>query len=384
MKITSVRPKVVFGAWRNWVYVEVHTDEGFVGLGEATMEGKEKAVVGAIEDLERALVGEDPTRIEHLWSTLYRDSYFRKGPVLSTALGSIDVALWDILGRVHDVPVHRLLGGPIRTRIPAYANGWYFGAKTPDAYAERAAETVKQGFRALKFDPFGTSEGTIDRTAERFALECVEQVRAAVGPDVAMMIEGHGRFYLTTAVRLAHALEPYDIMWFEEPLPPDHFRSIVEFSRTSPIPLASGERCFARHDFIPYFEAGALAYAQPDVLHVGGITEARKIAAMADAYGLPVFPHNAAGPVGTAATLQIAAIASNFGMLEFFVHDAPWRDEICTPAIVVEDGLAHLPEGPGLGLVLDHSVADAHPYQARDLFFFSEESTLNVSPLQGR
>ena len=384
MKVSAIKPHLVFGAWRNWVFVELETDEGLIGLGEATLEGKEHAVLGAIEDLGRYLIGQDPTLIETHWLSMYRDSYWRKGGVLNTALGALDIAMWDIHAQALGVPIHRLLGGPVRDRVQAYANGWYFGASSVDEVVKQAVATTNAGFRALKWDPFGTSYLTISRAEERFALDCIGAVRQAVGPDVELLIEGHGRFNPGTALKLAGQLEAFDILWFEEPTPPDTLSMLAQVASKSLVPLAAGERLYTRAEFADLLSQQLVSYLQPDILHCGGFSEARKIAAMAEAYGVPVCPHNAAGPVGTAITLQLAACAPNFLWLEYFYGDAPWRDEICLPAIEIKDGYATVPTAPGLGLSLNHKVAALHPYQPRDLRFFDAGSTLNSDPRQAR
>ena len=384
MKVTAIRPQIVFGAWRNWVFVELDTDAGLVGLGEATLEGKERAVMGAIEDLGRYLIGRDPTLIETNWLAMYRDSYWRKGGVLNTALGALDIAMWDLHAQALEVPIHRLLGGPVRDKVPAYANGWYFGASTVEEFVARAVSTVEDGFRALKWDPFGLSYMTVSRAEQRFALDCVGAVREAVGPDVELLIEGHGRFNPATAIKLARQLEAFDIGWFEEPTPPDTPTMLTQVANNTDVPLAAGERLYTRAEFADLLAQQLVSFIQPDILHCGGFSEARKIAAMAEAYGVPVCPHNAAGPVGTAITLQLAACTPNFLWLEYFYGDAPWRDEVCLPAIEVKNGFAAVPSAPGLGLSLNQRVATLHPYQARDLHFFDAGSTLNSDPRQAR
>ncbi len=380
MKVTAIRPQVVFGAWRNWVFVEVLTDDGLIGLGEATLEGKEQAVVGALTDLSRYLVGRDPTHIETHWLAMFRDSYWRKGPVLNTALGALDIAMWDLLGQSLGVPIHRLQGGPVRTWVPAYANGWYFGAEHLQDVVARAVKVVDDGFTAMKWDPFDLAYLTISGPEERAALENVRAVREAVGPGVQLLIEGHGRFNPATGLRLAEKLAEFDITWFEEPTPPDTPTMLRAVAAKSRVPLAAGERLSTRAEFADLLGEQLVQYLQPDVLHCGGFSEARKITAMAEAYGVTVCPHNAAGPVGTAITLQLAACAPNFGWLEYFYGDAPWRDDICAPPIEVRGGMARVPDGPGLGLALNHAVADRHPYQPRDLNFFTPDSTLNADP----
>ena len=227
--------------------------------------------------------------------------------------------MWDLSAKSLGVPIYQLFGGPFRTEVPAYANGWYFGAETTEAYAERALETVRQGFRALKWDPFLLSDTVITREDEAFALGCVAAVREAVGPEVSLLIEAHGRFNPTTALRLIRKLEPFDITWFEEPVPPDLPSGLTAVAKASPIPIAAGERFYTRYDFLEPLRSGSLHYAQPDVLHTGGLAETRKIAALAEAVGVQVCPHNAAGPVGTAATLQLAASIPNFGIARVFL-----------------------------------------------------------------
>jgi len=377
VKITDVTTHIVFAGWRNWLFVRIETDEGVHGVGEGTLEGKENAVAGAVKDLKEYLVGKDPCRIELHLRNMRRDPFWRGGVVLSTAISAVEIALWDIVGKAYGKPVYALLGGAVHDRLPAYANGWYFGAKEVEEFAERAVRVVSKGYKALKWDPFRRADLEISRDDLRFAVDCVREVRSAVGPDVDLLIEGHGRFTPAAAVKIARALEPYDIFWFEEPTPPENLRSLRKVAERSPIPIATGERLFTREEFTRLLSLEAADYIQPDVVHAGGIMELRKIAAMAEAWYVQVAPHNPNGPVAMAATLHAAASMPNAVFIEHLMADPPWRSTIVTHDFDIgPDGRFALPEAPGLGIDLVLEEAARHPYRPRTLNFFSEESVL--------
>ncbi len=367
MKITAVQTFICHVYRTNWVFVKVLTDEGLHGVGEATLEHRELTVEAAVKELERSLVGQDPHAIEALWHRAYRDAYWRGGPVLMSALSGVEMALWDIKGKALGVPVWQLLGGKVRDAIPCYANGWFAPAKTPDEFAEKARIAVKAGFRGLKWDPFGSAYLEIGKQGLRDALRCVEAVVEAVGPEVDILIEGHGRFNVATAVRIAHALEDYEIHWFEEPVPPDNLEALAEVKRRSRVPIAAGERVYSRWEFQRFFELRCADYVQPDVSHVGGILEMKKIAAQAEANHIAICPHNPSGCVANAAGLQLAGCVPNFSVLETMSTDVPYRREISTEHVVFEDGMMHIPDAPGLGIDLNEAAIAEHPYQPRDL-----------------
>ncbi|MBU4459518.1 MAG: galactonate dehydratase [Verrucomicrobia bacterium] len=367
MKITAIQTLICHVYRTNWVFVKVLTDEGLHGVGEATLEHRELTVEAAVKELERSLVGQDPHAIEALWHRAYRDAYWRGGPVLMSALSGVEMALWDIKGKALGVPVWQLLGGKVRDAIPCYANGWFAPSKTPDEFAAKARIAVKAGFRGLKWDPFGSAYLEIGKQGLRDALRCVEAVVEAVGPEVDILIEGHGRFNVATAVRIAHALEDYDIHWFEEPVPPDNLEALAEVKRRSRVPIAAGERVYSRWDFQRFFELRCADYVQPDVSHVGGIMEMKKIAAQAEAHHIAICPHNPSGCVANAAGLQLAGCVPNFSVLETMSTDVPYRREISTEHVVFEDGLMRIPDAPGLGIDLNEAAIAEHPYQPRDL-----------------
>jgi len=375
MKITGLKTYVVHCYRTNWVFLKISTDEGVSGVGEATLEMKEKAVEAAVLELQDYLVGKDPRRIERHFHILYRDSYWRTGPVLMSALSGVEMALWDISAKQLGVPVHRLLGGKCNDRVQAYANAWFAGATTPEAFAASARAAAARGFQALKWDPFGKAYMNISTRALDGALAVVGAVRDAVGNAVELLIEGHGRFNVPAALTIARELAPFRPLLFEEPVPPDNLDALAEVRAKSPIRIAAGERLYHRCQFRELFEKRAADVIQPDVSHAGGLGECKKIAAMAEAYHLPFAPHNPSGPVANAATLQLAACTPNFYLLETMATDIPWRKDLTTESLVFKDGCFEIPDRPGLGLELNEEAFADHPYQPRPLRHYRGDLT---------
>lgn len=368
MKIKAIETYVCHAYRTNWVFVKVLTDiDGLYGIGEATLEHKELTVEQAVKQLEPVLVGKDPRNIEAIWHSVYRDGYWRGGPVLMTALSGIEMALWDILGKHLNVPVYTLLGGKVRDSIPCYANGWFSPAKTPEQFAEKAKIAVAQGFKALKWDPFGAAYLTLDRKGFNDAIDCVAAVKEAVKGNADIIIEGHGRFDVPTAIRLGLALQTFDILWFEEPIPPQNLEGLADVRKKVNVPIGAGERLYNRWEFRSLFELKAADFIQPDVSHAGGLAEMRKIASMAECYHLPLCPHNPIGPVANAATLQLAACTPNFFLLETMSIDVPWRKEITTEEVKFENGEMFISDKPGLGIDLNIEEILKHPFEAREL-----------------
>lgn len=367
MKVTDVKTFVVDCFRTNWVFVKVYTDEGFDGVGEATLEYKEKALLGAVEHIREYLVGKDPLEIENHWHAVYRDAYWRGGAVLMSALSAVEIALWDILGKSLGVPVYQLLGGKVRDRVRIYVNGWFSGAKTPEEFAQKARQAVKRGVTAMKWDPFGKGYLELSGRELQIAIDCVAAVREAVGPEVDLLIEGHGRFNIATGIRVAKELEPYKPMWFEEPVPPDSLDALLEVRAKSPVPIAAGERLYTRYEYRKLFEKRCADYIQPDVSHAGGLGELRKIGAMSEAYYLGFAPHNPSGPVANAATLQLAACSPNFTILEIMYSDVVYRKEITDEELEYEDGYIRIPDRPGLGIRLNEEACDRYPYRPHTL-----------------
>ncbi|HEX2950271.1 MAG TPA: enolase C-terminal domain-like protein, partial [Armatimonadota bacterium] len=249
MKITNVKTFIVDCFRTNWLFVKIYTDEGITGVGEATLEYKEHAADGAIEDLKRYLIGKDPEIITRHYHDMYRDAYWRGGAVLMSAISAVDTCLWDIKGKKLGVPVYELLGGKFRDSVKIYVNGWFSGAKTPEEFAQKARETVQRGVKAMKWDPFGKAYMQITNQELDTALQCVAAVREAVGGDVDLLIEGHGRFNIPSAITIAQELAPFKPLWFEEPTPPDNLDALMEVRRKSPVSIAAGERLYTRYAF---------------------------------------------------------------------------------------------------------------------------------------
>ena len=367
MKVTAIQTFICDAYRTNWVFIKVHTDAGLYGVGEATLETRERAVEAAIQELERYLVDRNPHDIEAFWHDAYRDAYWRGGPVLMSALAGVEMALWDIKGKALGVPVYQLLGGKVRDRVPCYANGWFVGARTPDEFAAKAVEAVEAGFKGLKWDPFGASYRELDRETLNAALDTVSAVHDAVGDRVDLLIEGHGRFDVPAAIRVGRALEAFDVLWFEEPTPPGNLEGLAEIRRRVRVPIAAGERLYSRWDFRECFRQECVDYAQPDVSHAGGLMEVRKIAAMAECFQVPVCPHNPSGPVANAATLQIAACTPNFYLLETMFSDVQHRGEVCAEQVRMDKGTMAIGDAPGLGVDLNEEAIARYPYRVHNL-----------------
>ena len=367
MKVTQIKTFAVDCFRTNWVFVKVYTDEGINGIGEATLEYKEKALIGAIEHIEEYLAGKNPLEIERHWQNIYRDAYWRGGAVLMSALSAVEMALWDILGKYLNVPVYQLLGGKVNDRVRIYANGWFAGAKTTQEFAEKAKAAVRRGITAMKWDPFGKAYLEISNQALNSALECVAAVRDAVGENVDLLIEGHGRFNVPTGIKIAKELAQFKPMFFEEPTPPDNLEALKAVRDKSPVAIAAGERLYTMKSYKDLFEMRAADFVQPDVSHAGGIMELKKIAAVAEAYYIPFAPHNPSGPVANAATLQLAACCSNFSILEIMYSDVEWRRDITDERLEYADGCITIPDRPGLGIEINEDACLKHPYQPHAL-----------------
>ena len=379
MKITKIVPFCVFSFRTNFVFVKVETDEGISGVGEGTLEYKEHALLGAIQDIERVLIGKDPMQAEKITHELYRDSYWRVGPVLQSAISAVEMALWDIKGKRYGIPVYELLGGKVREEIRMYANGWFSGAKEPDEFAEAAKKAVAKGVTALKWDPLGKSYMELGRTEFTHAMDVVAAVRDAVGRDVDLMIEGHGRFDVATGIRIAQALKPYDPMFFEEPTPPDCLDALAEVHRKSPVPISAGERIYSVMQFREFLDKGCADFAQPDVSHCGGIMAVKEMAAMAKTHYVAMAPHNPSGPVANAAALQLAGCLTNYRILEIMYTDVDWRKELTDEHVVFHEGCIRIPDKPGLGLELCEEACLAHPFEPVDLRHYKGTLT-NIRP----
>jgi galactonate dehydratase len=367
MKITKISTTLVYANWRNWTFVQVFTDDGLVGLGEATIRSREHAVVGALEDMSRFLIGKDPRHIQALWQTLYRDFHKRGGVILMAALSGIEIALWDILGQALGVPIYQLFGGSLRQGVPVYNNGWFENLSGIDSLARAAGEAAAAGYPALKWNPFHGADGWLSPQKIQATIDEVKAVRQAVGEQVDLLLEAHGLFNPSGILRLVEDLASIHPFWLEEPVPPEDVKSLAYVRQHSAIPIASGERLYGKYEFSRLLEAQAVDFVQPDITHAGGLFECRMIAMAAEAHYVGFAPHNSGSPVSTAAALHLAACTPNFVILELPTNDVAWRTEIVKPQIETlrKDGLPIL-KRPGLGVTLDEAVAGLHPYQNPD------------------
>jgi galactonate dehydratase len=359
-RIIDLRTVTVGAGWRNYIFVLVDTDDGLTGLGEASLGGQTNAVLGALQDLEPLLLGADAARIEHLWQQAYRHAFWHGGPTFLSALAGIEVALWDIQGQALGVPIHRLLGGPVRESIRAYANGPR--GDTPDEMARSALDLVAQGFTALKMAPWEAMPLLAGRGRIEEGVAKVRAVREAVGPEIDLMVDAHGRLSPPVAVRAAIAIAPLGITFLEEPCLPGNAAALIRIGHKAPIPIAVGERHYTRWAFPELLDSRAIAVLQPDVIQSGGIAEARRVAALAEAHFVAVAPHNPWSWVNTMASLHLDAVLPNFLMQEVITEPEPWKDAVVrNPPRMDADGFFPLPMAPGLGITLDLEAAQRFP-----------------------
>lgn len=371
-KITGLKTVVVNAELRNWVFVKVETNvPGLYGWGEATLEWKTRSVVGAVQDFEPMVLGEDPTRIEHLYQKLYRQSFWRTGIIGLSAISAIEQACWDILGKTLNQPVYKLLGGGVRERVRMYTHlgggeirAVYEShrAADPKIIVDRALEVVAKGYTAVKVQITPPTECLNSIADYRKAAQFMEALRLAVGDDVDIMVDCLGRHSLGNAVEFCRVLAPYRPFFVEEPVPPENVDVLAEVRRQSPVPIATGERLVTRFQFRELLEKLACHIIQPDLCHCGGLWEARKIAAMAETYTIGVAPHNPLGPVANSVALHFDFCTPNFVIQEDMLTDVPWRWEVVEGKPTSERGYWLAPEKPGLGIEVNETAAAKHPF----------------------
>ena len=365
MRITEVKPYLTGTGTSPCVYLRIATDEGITGYGEGTIHSMPRAVFGMLEDLRECLIGEDPQRVEYLWQACWRRPFQRGGPVSGAALAAIDMALWDIKGKALDMPLYQVLGGLARERVRLYG---HVTGRSAQEIADQARKLVARGVTAIRYrgfhsyDDIGLHEHHL---AVRQQVEYTEAIREAVGAEVDLLIECHGRYDLNWAVALAKQVEPFKPFWIEDPIRHENIAVLKRLREQTPIPLAQGERLHSKWEFRELIENHYVDYLRPDVCHCGGISEMRKIAALAETFMINVVPHNTQGPLGTAASLHASLAIPNIALLE-----APWASRSPLPGIVkpwpvVEEGYALPPEGPGLGIEFDEAAAEAGEFVPR-------------------
>lgn len=355
MKITSIKPILADGGHRIFVFVRVETDQpGLIGYGEASLEGKPRAVAGCIEDMECMILDEDPRRVEWCWQILYRSAFWRMGVIGLSAISAIDQALWDIKGKDLGKPVYELLGGPVRDRVRMYT---HFGGDTPDKMAENAVSKVKKGWTAIKTGPMVPTNYVDSPRVYKQAGERIKATREAVGDDVDILLDFHGASNPQMSILYGKAVEPYNPFFIEEPVQAENPAAMATVTKALSTPIATGERLFTRWGFREILEHGAASLLQPDCCHAGGISEVRKIASMAEVYYAGLAPHNPYGPISTAACVQVDFAAPNFVIQEIVDPDtAPEAMSLVKDPLPIVDGYILPPTKPGLGVELDEEA----------------------------
>lgn len=364
MQIASIETYIAGNPWKNWLFAKVSTDDGVYGIGEGTLNYFAKTVEAAIHELKPLVLGMDPFQVEIMSQRLIRDVYSEGAQVHMCAVAAIEIACWDIIGKVCNQPIYNLWGGRCHEKLRVYANGWYRGPRTPESFAGKAGKVAARGYTALKFDPFGNAWRTLSRHDFDLSIDIIRAVRDAVGEGVDLLIEGHSRFNIATAVELARAMEPFRPAWFEEPVPHTNVAAMVEVARRSPVPIATGESFSNKQQFAELLRENAVSILQPEPLNVGGLFATRKIADLADAHYAVIAPHSAQGPVCSAACVQLNASIPNFFIHEIFDEfNEPWEREIVTGSVEVKKGYIEIPERPGLGVDLNIEEILKHPYR---------------------
>jgi len=389
MRITGLNTQIVHLDFRNCLLVRVETDAGITGLAETVMKRKTHTIEQSILQLRSYLTGKDPTGIEDHWEKMYRDSFWVGGPMHSTAISAVDCALWDILGKSLGVPVHKLLGGPTRRTVPVYCH--CPAGSTPEEFAHNVRASIGRGYRAAKTTlplfygmrgggqaNYSGTRGAIDRgwketeylepsTFGRIR-EFFVAARQAAGPDFGIAVDCHGRLNLKGALRLCRALEDLDLLFIEEPVPPENLEVLSRVQQSTSIPIAAGERWATIHGVRPFVERQAVDILQCDLVNCGGITGMKKIAALAEAHYIGMAPHNPNGPVATLMNLHFAASIPNFYLLETIGSEADWKlwGELLRNPLKLEDGCLPVPTAPGYGIEWNEEAAARHPYLPHD------------------
>jgi galactonate dehydratase len=373
--ITGIKTLVVNAEMRNWVFVKVETSEaGLFGWGEASVEWKTRAVVGAVEDLAPLVIGEDPTRIEHLYQKMYRQAFWRigAGMIGMSAISGIEQACWDILGKSFGAPVYKCLGGSVRDRVRMYTHlgggemrSVYETQRNDDAgiLVERALQVVARGYSALKILITPPTEALNRNSEYKDVDRKMSALRSALGDEIDIMVDCHGRHSLANAVEFCRVLAPYRPYFVEEPVPPENVEVLAEVRKASPVPIATGERLTTRYQFREVFERLACHVVQPDLCHCGGLWEAKKIAAMAEVYTMGVAPHNPLGPVASAAAVHFALSTPNFLIQEDMLEDVPWRWDVVNHSLKTDNGYWLPTDLPGLGVEVNEAAAARFPFK---------------------
>jgi galactonate dehydratase len=369
MEVTAVEPFVVDADWRNWFFVKVETDEGIHGIGEALAgEGLTAALEATTEAHRHYVIGEDPLNRAKINRMLTRYPFaWRAGKLINAVAAAVDIALWDIAGKYYGEPCWKLMGGKVRDEIPVYANGWHIGERTPENYAHHAEKAVtEQGYPALKCDPFAHYEYSLDDDQIEEVADLLAAVREAVGWDVGIALDCHGRFTRRGAIEVADALAEYDIMFLEEPVELEDRDVMADVTQHVDMPVATGERIYNNETMSDLVRTQACDIVQPDVTNYGSLEAVKNAAAMAASRYMTIAPHNPNAGVSTAASVHLCAGIENLEVLEHMSRDVPWGDEVIRHDLTVEDGAIAVPDEPGLGVEFDEDAAREHPGEPKD------------------
>jgi galactonate dehydratase len=370
MKITEIKTYIVGNPWKNWVFVKVFTDDGITGLGEATQGLATKPGEAAVHELARFIIGEDPLHPQRVWDKMYKGLFLGA----SVAANAIEIACWDILGKSLNAPLWKLLGGKVNPRLRVYANGWYKGPRDPGFFAEEAARLKSLGYTAMKFDPFGVAYRFFSLKEEKLSIDIVRAVRNAVGDEVDLLIEGHDRFSVATAIRVGKQLEEFRPMWFETPVMSTDIAGTIEVARAIGVPVATGERFDRLQQFVDLLAARAVSIVQPETLRIGGIGGARKAAAIAEGGEAFVALHQAQSPLNSAINAHLHAAMPHFLIQECFDDFLePWAHNIMHGAPRVKNGYLEPSDAPGIGVELDEQEMAKHPYGPNKFLRLFEE-----------
>lgn len=363
MKITRLESFLTNCGLRNYLFLRLTTDTGLTGIGEASLEWQEQTVQTVLHEwVEERIIGIDPFDVEQVIGNLIRDQY-QGGPTVLTAISGVEIACWDLIGKACSQPTYKLLGGRARERLPAYANGWYGGAVTPADYARKAREVVARGYSGMKFDPFGAAWKDLSRDQMQEAEDIVAAVREAVGDEIDLMIEVHGRLSVGSAIEMGRRLIPYRPAWYEEPVTPHSLDLLKEVKQSLPFPIAAGERLYMFEEFYRLAELRACDVVQLDLAHCGGLWIGKKIAALCQAQDLRMSPHCSIGPIAFCAAVHFDWATPQVSIQEYFgEYDAPWRNELVGGWDPINGGQFVLPEKPGLGIDLNVDACLKHPF----------------------
>lgn len=371
MKICDMQVLVVGNPWKNWIFLRLLTDEGIEGVGEATSGLETMPVVAHLEELRELVIGKDPRSLPMLLEDIRKALFLGRG---REAVSGIEIACWDIIGKISGLPLYQLLGGKCRGAVRVYANGWYQGPRDPVFLAESAKKLTEQGYTALKFDPFGKAYQFMTRDEERFSMKLVEAVRNAVGDSVDIMIEAHDRFCLSQAIRTGKMLEEYDPFWYETPVNSSSLKDVSEVARRVNIPVIAGERQSDPRELARFLAEGAVDFINPELMGIGGVSGLLDCFAIARGFGASVAPHNAQSPFCTAVNVHIGVSQPNLLIQECFDDSAvDWANNVLEGFPRVENGMIRPSEAPGIGVSVNWEAAKRYPYGSRNFLRLFDE-----------